>query len=175
MTKREKLRKKLTDQLSILLDQAAGGRGMIPPEVKTGIDSLVDSMLEISDLPKAKSKEKTAGSKVWDSYKAAYDIRYPKAEIAPNAPSRTFCKRLADLVGEDVAIPLAAFFVQQNDSDLMRDAHPLNYLVHKHQKYLVRMRTGRNVTQDHARQAERVGASAHAGADYLRRKHGPSS
>ncbi len=161
MTKREKHRRILTSIVDhIYTKQPSVG------------DDLVNAILDaIEDMPRKKKVGTPPGSKVWDSYKEAYTERYLGIEPHRNTTTNVHCKRLVELVGEINAVPLAAFYVRQNDQDLMRDAHPLNYLIAKYQKYNARFQGAVGITSEQSRKVERLGASVTASKNYLEEKH----
>lgn len=121
----------------------------------------------------AKPKDETEQAKqeacrgIWSAYFAAYQHRYGTAPVR-NAKVN---KQVVDLwkrLGQEAA-PVAAYFVEIDDSYLIRNCHDFGSLLAKAEAYRTQWATNRQMTATTAQQIERKRANMSAGLEAAKR------
>ena len=119
-----------------------------------------------------KPKTPTAGAEVWESYRAAYLIRYG-VEPARSAKVNAICSRLAKDIGAEEAKSVAAYYVTHNDRWYINKGHDLKYCLGDAQKLLTEFqRGGIQVTSATAGRMDLAQSNRSAIRDHLKRKYG---
>jgi hypothetical protein len=147
-----------------------------PPRMPSGIAcDLVDfiDFLDQNYTLKLKTKKRRSPSaEVWDAYADAFVIRYKRLPVR-NAMVNGQLAQLVARVGAGDAKELVRFYVlRANDSYYTRNYHSIGALLHGCEGMMVRMSTGRHVTQRQAQRLEDADATAQASRQYLEEKHG---
>lgn len=117
---------------------------------------------------KKKSKEKTDGSYIWESYAAAYLHRWGVLPVR-NAKMNKLCSLLSERVGKDVAVKLVQFYLDQRDAFFVGRSHPLDVLLSQCEGLVTRMKTGLRITPKQAQTIDDGDSNAQAALSYLRK------
>lgn len=102
---------------------------------------------------RAKVKEPTPGSLIWEAYAEKYRLIY-NAEPLRDAQANTQCKRLHEKFGKD-AIPVVLFYLDCQANPYFRARHPLDLLVSHRSQFYTDWQKGQTVTQAEARRVDR--------------------
>ena len=106
--------------------------------------------------PVVKSEGRTIP--VWESYSAAYQLRYGTTPVR-NAKVNGQLSQLLNRLGAD-AVRVAGFFVTHNDSMYVRAMHPVDLLLRDAEKLHTEWVTGKRTSAAKARDVERMDNNA---------------
>lgn len=96
----------------------------------------------------------TNGPEVWEAYREAYSKRHG-AEPTRNARVNSQIKQFLGRVPAGEAGEIAEFYVGHNDQFYVRNLHPVSLLLKDAEKLRTEWLSGRRMTADRAREAER--------------------
>ncbi len=89
----------------------------------------------------------TSGSRVWEAYRSAM-LEAWNMDPPRSAATSSMAKRLVELVGEEEAIKLAAYFPSRRKDFYVRSGHPFKLLVADHMGLLREMAAGIKLTKE---------------------------
>lgn len=112
------------------------------------------------EKPKRTRKPKliSDGSRVWNSYAAAYEKRWSTAPVR-NAKANKMCSLLVQHLGADEAPLVAEFYVSHHDKFIVQQLHPLSLLVNQHQRFRTEWIAGQQMTSTFASQIDKTKAT----------------
>lgn len=132
-----------------------------PHTSSTDRHTLQTDITNITDTTVAAAKPRTpttAGSVVWESYSKAFEERY-RLEPRRNSQTNSLCKRLVELLGEDEASAVAAFYVTSDHDYYVNKGHDLKALIADASKLRTEWKTGKTIRAEPRRfptAAERI-------------------
>lgn len=106
--------------------------------------------------PKAAApKSESKGGQVWEAYCEGYLIRYGVPAVR-NAKANSLCAQLVDRLGAEEAPEVARYYVEKCGALFyVRSGHALEALVKDAEKLRTEWATGREITEERARQSDR--------------------
>jgi hypothetical protein len=107
------------------------------------------------------------GGIIWAAYEGAYTNRHGVKPIR-NLKVNAQCKQIAEQVGRDVGMQLAAYYVTRNDAFYLNAKHPLGLLLMNLQKIHTEWANGREVTMRDAQRQEAHSQTDRAIREYSR-------